>query len=295
MKILITGATGFLGSHLAHRFLAEGHELVLLKRITSDCHRINDIIPQVACYNSNLAKMDQLFVEQPGINVVVHAATTYGRHNESMAELCKGNTLFPLDLLESAIRNGVERFINADTSLSRMLNGYSLSKKQFQEWGVFFAHQERIRFLNIELEHFYGAGDDDSKFTTYVIRSFLANIPELKLTSGEQYRDFIHIDDVSAAFSLLLNTPTCGQYYQNYALGSGDAVTIREFVQTVHQLTNSNTHLLFGAVPYRDNEVMESVADTSAMKQLGWQCHYPLRKGLEMTIQQEKQSRGRNS
>ena len=59
-------------------------------------------------------------------------------------------------------------------------------------------------FINMRLEHFYGPGDADSKFTAHVMNSCLRNVPELKLTLGEQRRDFFYIEDVVSAYLIIL-------------------------------------------------------------------------------------------
>lgn len=73
-----------------------------------------------------------------------------------------------------------------------------------------------------------------------------------------------------------------------YDLGSRQSVSIREFVETVHRLTASNTHLVFGALPYREGEVMNSEANISGLKAFGWRCRYDLETGLAQVLKQER-------
>ena len=119
----------------------------------------------------------------------------------------------------------------------------------------------------MRLEHFYGPKDVDSKFTTHVMNSCLRNVPELKLTSGEQKRDFIYIDDVVSAYLIILdNIKGFSDFFNEFDVGSGAAVSIRDFVEKVHQITDSQTHLAFGSIPYRTGEVMSSNANADANK-----------------------------
>lgn len=140
-----------------------------------------------------------------------------------------------------------------------------------------------MKFCNIKLEHMYGPGDDESKFTSYIINSCSKNEPEIKLTPGEQKRDFIYIDDVVFAFQLLLNHKQ-DKAFEEYELGSGEPVTIREFVETAHRLTKSRSVLQFGALSYRENEVMHSSANVEALKALGWEPRNNLVDGLKKII-----------
>jgi CDP-paratose synthetase len=286
MKVLVTGATGFLGSHLVKALLQAGHKVSILKRSFSDTWRIDDVIKQLDCYDIDRCVLDAPFKAQGKFDAVIHTATCYGRKGESIEEIFKSNTLFPLKLLETAFLFNTTTFFNTDTILSKYLNSYSLSKKHFVEWGKQFSSMEKIRFVNIQLEHMYGPSDDESKFTTYVINNCLANIPELKLTLGEQKRDFIYIDDVVAAYLLLL-LASSRKMYQDFELGSGKTISIRQFVETVHMLVGASTVLNFGAIPYRKGEIMESNADINALKEMGWAPTVSLIEGIAACIQGE--------
>ena len=176
-------------------------------------------------------------------------------------------------------------FLNTDTILDKYLNLYALSKNQLLQWGKFFSRHEKIRFGNIRLEHFYGPNDDLSKFSAYVINSCLRNTPELRLTRGEQKRDFIYIDDVVSAYMVLLEKMnSLDSSFVEFDVGSGRSIPIREFVETVHRITASSSHLEFGALPYREGEVMHSEADITRLTALGWQCRYDVEAGLKKLL-----------
>jgi nucleoside-diphosphate-sugar epimerase len=275
--------------------VAGGHEVVILKRSFSDCCRIADLLTELIHFDLDQVPLAEVFAEVPGISAIIHTATCYGRRDETFSEIFGSNTAFPLQFLELAVAAGVATFVNTDTSLDRFLNPYALSKRQFAEWGRFYADKKMIRFVNLELEHFYGAGDDESKFTTHVICSCVNNLPELKLTLGEQRRDFIHIDDVLTAYLIVLGEAQHpSAYFQVYGVGSGKSVTIRSFVESVQQLANSHTRLNFGALPYRENEVMDTCADVTALKALGWSQKVSLAEGIKRTIIAER-AKGSNS
>jgi len=224
------------------------------------------------------------------IDAVIHTSTCYGRHGETPSEVFEANTGFPLRLLDAASATGVGIFINTDTILDKYLNLYSLSKNQLLEWGRFFCMHNKIRFINMRLEHFYGPGDEASKFTTHVINSCLRNVPELKLTLGEQKRDFIYIDDVVSAYLIILEK--LGQFpdlFNEFHVGSGAAVSIRDFVEKVHHITGSKTQLAFGSLPYRKGEVMSSHANVEPLAKLGWFCKTNLEQGLNLVMEGYKQ------
>lgn len=288
-RILLTGVTGFLGSHLAKELLTAGYEVVALKRKSSSLHRVESIISEIDFFDIEGLDFDQLFRDCGKIDTIIHTATCYGRNNESVTEIFAANTEFPLRLLDAGKRAGVEAFLNTDTILDKYLNLYALSKNQLLQWGKFFALHEKMRFGNIRLEHFYGPDDESTKFSAYVINSCLGNMPELRLTKGEQRRDFIYIDDVVSAYMVLLEKmDSFNSVFVEFDVGSGRSVSIREFVETVHRITASKTHLDFGALPYREGEVMHSEADLTELAALGWRCQYDLEVGLKKVIEQER-------
>ncbi|WP_107667867.1 NAD(P)-dependent oxidoreductase [Cyanothece sp. BG0011] len=283
--ILVTGATGFLGSHLVKGLLKQGHKVIIMKRSFSNTWRLQEILPLLISYDLDTIDFTQPFQDIPSIDAIIHTATCYGRNKENISYLAQTNTLFPLQLLERAIKYNIPTFINTDTVLDKFLNPYALSKKHLREWGQYFANLEKIRFVNIKLEHMYGEDDDDSKFTSYVINSCLNNVKKLELTAGEQKRDFIYIEDVVSAYLILLDQAhQQSGYFQDYELGSGEAVSIRELVEMIHKMTQSRTKLNFGVIPYRPQEVMHSQADISQLTSLGWQLQSTLEQGLLSTI-----------
>lgn len=279
--VLLTGATGFLGSHLARALPGAGYRVAVLKRRSSSLHRLAGL--DVALFDVE----DGVERAFDGVDAVIHAATSYGRQGETVSALLEANTAFPLRVLEAAVQRGVPLFINAGTVLAPSLNAYALSKHQFLQWGEHLAARHPIAFVNARLEHFYGPGDDRAKFTTHVVRSCLENVPELALTEGAQLRDFIHVDDVVAAFLLLLERGASGPA-REFDVGTGQAGTVRAFVETAHRLAGSTTRLAFGALPYRPGEPMRSEADPRALRALGWRCRHDIASGLQDTINRER-------
>jgi CDP-paratose synthetase len=284
MRIAITGATGTLGSALARALLRRGDAVVVLSR-TPDALRRLDGLP-VAAYAYTAEGLETTLAAGP-LDALVHAACSYGRNGESPADLVEANALAPLRLaLAGGARIG--HWISIGTALPRNVSPYALSKAHFADWlealpaGILPARDILL------LEHFYGPGDDPSKFLTRVARACLAG-EALELTAGTQERDFIHLDDAVAAIIAVLDRPQPG--CRTMAVGSGTAVAIRTVVEGINRLAGGRSALHFGAVPMRANEPARCVADTAALRRLGWSPAVSLESGLAALVASEQSLR----
>jgi nucleoside-diphosphate-sugar epimerase len=285
VRILLTGGSGFLGSALARHYASAGHELTLLLRPLSSLRRLADVRCRIARVASD-AEIAALVAEvRP--QALIHTACAYGRAGEGTLQLVDANLRLGLSLLQSLQGLGAPvTFVNTGSALTAEVNAYALSKHQFVQWGQQLAGPA-LRFVNLRLQHMFGPGDDRSKFTTQVLHACHAHQPHLALTPGEQVRDFIHIDDVVSAYDTVLAHASELPAFDEIDVGSGEAPTIRTFVETVRALTNSRTRLDFGALPYRPNEAMHCQADITRLQAMGWYPRWSLRDGLQHTIEQE--------
>jgi CDP-paratose synthetase len=286
-NVLLTGATGFLGSNLLKPLIEEGYHVVVLKRSFSDTSRINVFIDQVRFYDIDKIDLKSVF-EENKIDVIIHCATSYGRKNEEPINLIESNLIFPLQLLALGKKASVPCFINTDTILDKRVNHYSLSKKHFEDW--FGVYENDMLCINVVLEHFYGPDDDETKFVSHIIQKLLIGTNCIDLTEGLQERDFIYIDDVVGAFLLILKSiPQFEKGSQRFEIGTNKPIKIREFVNLVKKISgNDNTILNFGAIPYRVNEIMKFEVNTTSIRKLGWQPKILLEEGLSRTIMMEK-------
>lgn len=287
--ILLTGGTGFLGSHLAKRLVYEGFDVIIIKRSTSKLSPLESIINQVRFYDIDWIDIEKIFQENV-IDLIIHCATNYGRFAVPPTDIIQANLFLPLKILQIAENYPVKTFINTDTILDKRVSYYSLSKKHFLDWLYLFSR--KMVCISVALEHFYGPFDDRSKFVSKIILDLLHEVDFIDLTLGEQKRDFIYIDDVVEAFMTLVNFSfDVPNNLYRYEIGTGKNIEIREFVQTVKTMTgNKVTRLNFGMLPYRENEIMESHVDISMLSRLGWRPQISLVEGLRYTIDQERSS-----
>jgi len=283
----MTGVTGFLGSNIIKKLINENYNVIALKRSFSNTYRIDDVADNINFYNIGQVALENIFAENK-IDIILHCATNYGRRDIEPLSLMQANLTMPLQLLELGKKTRVNCFINTDTILDKRVSYYSLSKNQFREWLELYAKE--MVCVNVALEHFYGPYDDNTKFVSYIIDSILNNAQKIDLTEGDQKRDFIYIDDVVDAFiTIIENIETLEKGFFRYEIGTGQSMKLKNFVKLVKSIVqNNNTVLNFGAIPYRENEVMSSKADITEIGKLKWKPQYTLEEGLLRTINMEK-------
>ncbi len=278
--MLITGINGFLGSNLAKAFSNE-YNIIGLEYGLENLQRIKDCNYKI--YDVRHGIPNTLFTEQH-IDIIIHAATFYGRENESVKTLATANLFIPFELLDQAINHQCSLFINTDTVLDRFVNTYALTKRHFQEW--LYLRKNEIKIINMQLEHFYGPGASPSNFITTMIDRLKDNEPQIDLTFGEQLRDFIYIDDVISAYKqILFSNFKIIDKYSSFQVCTGELWTIKNLVLRIKNLTNSTSELRFGKIPYRKDELMKSKSDNSKLRMLGWQCEVLLSDGINKLLE----------
>ena len=286
MVILLTGGTGYLGSKLTKLLCDSNHKVILLKRQSSCIKRLKKISHNLVYYDVENCDCSKPFNDFSHIDIIIHAATDYGR-NSKTEEVLESNVTFPVNLLVNAIKFNSSCFINTDTyfntesPICSYLDKYATSKKLFLEESRKLALNSSIKYINMRLEHVYGAGDSNSKFVNWLFNNLIINQKELNLTLGEQMRDFIYIDDVSRAYkNMIYNINKFKKGYTNIPVGSGVPISIKEFVLNAKNFLKSDTILKFGAIDYRKNEIFMSCADTEILNGLGWNCQFSLKEGF---------------
>jgi CDP-paratose synthetase len=289
--ILLTGATGFLGSSLLAALIAHGHEVVAVKRAISNTAKIQDLLGRSNLHFFDIDTQDPAKIfERYAIDTIIHTATEYGRGATPLYSILDANLILPLRLAELGIQGGVKCFINSDSffnkgsnSYSNLLN-YSLSKKSLLIWLEKLAGD--LKIINVVLEHIYGPGDSPSKFVEGVIRQIAVDrVPRIPLTHGHQRRDFVYLDDVVAAYLKLVEYGRQQDFaFETFGLGTGQSTQVRDFVNEVKRISASDTELCFGEIPYRSDEIMLSTADISSLARLGWSPTVSVKDGIRRIL-----------
>jgi nucleoside-diphosphate-sugar epimerase len=286
-SVLITGGTGFLGSHLIEFLIDFGYEVFAVKRPSSKLGRVEGLANKVHFISTDFAEIENCFKTNQ-IEAVIHTATCYGRHQEAADHIYEANLNFPLKLLELAVGHGVRKFINTDTPIKPNVNFHALSKFQFVE-AAKLLKKDQLKFINLKLYHVFGPHGNPDLFVPFIIKACLTNQPQIDLTAGEQKRDFIYIKDVVAAYKVLLQVNENQlESFTSFDLGLGKGLSIKEFVGLLATLSGSTSRISYGAIPTQISE-QDYVADITRLLSLGWSPAYSIEQGILETLQLERQ------
>lgn len=280
MKFLILGGNGYLGSQVVNG-LGGGHKIVATRRENSDISRVKaeDILWIPA--KTEAIKTAMLY---ESFDWILNMACNYGRSDVLYDDCIAANLQFPLEVLNLAAEFGIQNYLTIGTGLPDDFNMYTMSKKMLADFGRFYADRHNINFTAMKLEMFYGADEPTDRFIPSLILKCKKG-EEIKVTLGTQHRDIVAIQDVVKAIFFVIDFKPEG--YHEISVGTGEAPSIREMVEFVYRITNSNSRLSFGAVPMRQNEP-SCVADTGKLAEMGFQCEIHWKDGLAEMVQKMK-------
>lgn len=299
-RVLLTGATGFLGTHLARRLLAAGAEVHAIRRHASKHTRL----PAEGLHWHTADLIDYRSLERAVV----------ASRPEVVFNLAAYGTTFDQRDRDLAFHVNVEGSLNLWRALEAMTcrfvhtgscGEYGQIRGQVTEdvaceptWFYPATKNASVVLLStlgrqtgrevVTLRPFgpYGAADAPGRVLPHVIISLL-NGNEVRVTAGEQLRDYLHVDDHVQAFLLAGATPL-RQTGAIYNIGSGEIVTLRKVIETVANTVGGGAtkRVDFGAVEYRDSEIWEMCCDISAARRdLGFQPRISLEDGIRRTVE----------
>jgi len=254
---------------------------VVLTRSPADLRRLEGCRARLEIHPYDAQGMRSALATGP-IDAVIHAAACYGRQGEAADALIDANVRLPLSIALAAGTH-VGRWLSIGSALPAAVSLYALSKAQFAAWLSILPSASLAPRFHLAFQHFYGPGDDPTKFTTHVIRTCLTG-GELRLTAGTQRRDFLYIDDAVAAVLTVLDKAEPTGLCSDIPVGTGQAIPVRHFIERAHAAAASMATVHFGAVPMRPGEPDICVADTTVLNRLGWRPAVNLERGLMLTI-----------
>ena len=157
---------------------------------------------------------------------------------------------------------------------------YGRCKHEMQELLESYSRETGLSGAWGRIFYVYGPGEPAQRLVPSVIRSILSNAPA-KCTSGEQERDFLHVQDVSRAFVTLLESGHQGAIN----IASGRATPVKELASEIARQLRRPDLLLLGALRSAENDPPSIVGDAGTLTRLGWSPRHDLTGGIGQTIE----------
>ena len=294
MRVFITGATGFIGSHTVRALRAANHEVAALVYPNDSLQRLDDLSGQFDIIPSDLANIGDVLelLKRWEPDACIHLAwfAEPGKYLDSTENI--KTLISSLNLLQSLVEIGCKQIIAAGTCAEYDLNIgylredspvspdtlYAATKSSLNLVGQQFSKNNELIFSWARIFYLFGPQEDERRLIPSLIEA-LKREESFPSTAGEQVRDYLHVEDVARAFVTLLEKKAEG----TYNISSGKPITIRSLLETVGKIMRRSDLLEFGALPYRDWEPMFVCGDNRKLRSLGWAPKYDLEKGLKHT------------
>lgn len=287
MKVLITGATGYIGSQLAKRLHSKGHEISLIVRPNSDLTVLDTILPSARLhyYDGSYQSLYTSLAESKP-DIVFHIASLFlAQHKpEDVARLVDSNLNFPTQLLEAMSQLGIKQFINTGTSWQHYqnegynpVNLYAASKQAFEAMLAYYVEVQEFKSITLKLFDTYGPGDSRPKLFS-LLRKTACNGEILRMSPGEQLIDLVYIDDVLDAYELALARLPRVEKSECYAISKSERLSLRDLVKVYADTIERDIHVEWGGLPYRAREVMTPWANYHCLP--NWQANTSLQNGI---------------
>ena len=299
-RVLVTGASGFVGGHLVRHVVDLGAEVVAgVGRQTPMWHGgpgPAQTLPLDVEDDSSVRRI----VDAARPEIVFHLAARIDLRREPAAApaLDAVNTAGTVRLANALLAAGgpLTRFVQVgtcevyggcevpfvETQQEQPVSPYSASKLAASRHVLML--QRTVGFPAVVVRPFltYGPGQRRRSLVTSVLRAALAGGP-LQLTGGEQTRELNHVADIVRGLVAASVQP--GVEGEVFNLGCGEPHTVRSLVERMLALSGGDTSPEFGALPYRDGEVWRFHCDPAkARETLGWEPRVGLDEGLSGTI-----------
>jgi UDP-glucose 4-epimerase len=294
MRVLVTGAAGFIGTNLCTLLLDEGVELVAVDNLSAETGQLAPGVElhEVSC--KDLAASGELL---RGVDAVVHLAgkPSVDFANEHPMEAFDANVRDTVELLIAAAEAGVRRFVYASSNAAagnvdgpvheqvptRPASLYGASKLAAEAYCIAAGESYGIETVALRFSSVYGP---HSRHKGSVIHKFIRDVIAGRTLTvhgdGEQSRDFIFVEDLCRAV-LAAARQDCGPVLQ---VGTGERASVNELIEVIAGVADVHPEIEHG--DNRLGDVRESVSDISLVhEQLGWEPRVDLREGVRRTYE----------
>jgi nucleoside-diphosphate-sugar epimerase len=288
-KALITGGTGFVGSHLARQLVRDGWQIHIITIPDDNLDQINDITDQVVLHvhDGSTDEMHRILAKAKP-DVVFHLASLFISEHTT-ADICRlvgSNILFGTQLLEAMASHGTAGIVNTGTSWQHYENNpylpvnlYAATKQAFEDILQYYVEAKNIRAITLKLFDTYGPNDPRPKLF-HLLEKIATEGTSLAMSPGEQMIDLVYIDDVVQAFIVAAKHLLAGDVHKHerYGVSSGSPMPLKALVESYGRIIGKQLPIEWGGRPYREREVMATWENYKMLP--GWFSTVSLEAGI---------------
>ncbi len=297
-RVIITGATGFVGANLARRLLQDGHALHLLVRPGYKSWRIAEIRGQVRLHELHLHDNDAVSKVvgqiQPEwiFHLAVHGAYSWETDWEQMI---RTNIQGTMSLLSACLKTSFEAFVNTGSSSEYGFKDHAPAENEALEPNSHYAvtkaaatmfcrqtaHAHKVHVPTLRLYSAFGPFEEPGRLLpTLILNGLKGRLPSL--ADPNVARDFVYVNDVVDAY-LLATQNHSSDPGPVYNVGTGVQTTLRELVEISRQVMNISEEPAWNSMPNRKWDANVWVSDNQKIRaELGWQPRHDVAEGMRL-------------
>ena len=267
-KCIITGATGYIGSHVLKHLLSKGWEVHIISDPRFGYDNIKEVLAQIDVfeYSGDISALCTYF-QRVQADVVFHlaAAVITNYKPEQVPILIQSNVQFGTEILESMKQSNTRLIVstgsywqNYNSDDYNPVDLYAATKEAFEQIIKYYVDAFGFRHVNLRLFDVYGEDDKRPKLWN-ALREIAGTDQHIAVSPGEQKLDLIHISDVCtaylAAYYALIKDPSI--INEVYGVRTGNTHSLREAILKLEMALGKRINVDFGLKPYKDREVMD--------------------------------------
>lgn len=295
MRILITGATGFVGQNLIP-MLAKRFPKADVMTLNRNIAKAKTLFSYGHCNHVEATDWKSVRAFEPDIVLHLAAMSTSSNDTIVIQPLIESNILYGVQLLD-ALKDckSLRLFVNTGSFAEYRFGPasindaylYTATKSAFRSFVNYYSQLGGYKYVTIVPYTIYGGKKTVKRLVDYIWESIDSKDP-VSMTAGEQILDFTHVDDLCDFYLTLiekLDTVCSLNNGEEFHVGTGIGNTPKDVAHILEELTHKKCNIQWGGRPYRERDTMHAVAPIAKnLDLLDWRAKISLREGLNKML-----------